>query len=151
VFTRLFSATFAIAALALPVAAQDAETVLKARKSHMTLNSFYIAPLGAMAQGDIDYDADAAARAAANLAAVAGTDQDRLWMEGSGQPEMPDSRALAAIWENPEDFATKIDNLATATAALADVAGDGLDALRGGIGPVGNACGACHEDYREER
>lgn len=137
-----------VAATAAP--AQDAETVLKARKSHMTLNGFNLGPLVAMTRGDIDYDAELASASAANLAALAAMDQSRLWAPGSGRPDFENSRALPAIWENFDDVQAKIAGLAEATAALAPVAGNGLEALQAAMGPVGQACGACHRTYRAE-
>ncbi|MDP5360798.1 MAG: cytochrome c, partial [Paracoccaceae bacterium] len=41
--------------------------------------------------------------------------------------------------------------LAAATATLASVAGDGLDAMKAAFGPVGQSCGSCHESYRAPR
>lgn len=137
--------------VAAPVAAQDAEALINIRKAHMRLNGFNIGPLGAMAQGDIPYDAEVAAASAANLAAIASIDQTRYWAEGTGRPDAENTRALAAIWENPDDFRAKQDGLVTATAALADVAGNGLEALQGAMGGVGGACGACHRTYRAEQ
>lgn len=131
--------------------AQDAETVLNARKSHMRLNGFNIGPLSAMAKGDIDYNADLASSSAANLAALAAMDQSRLWAPGSGRPDFENSRALPAIWENLADVEAKREGLKVATAALVPVAGNGLDALRAGMDAVGQACGACHRTYRAER
>jgi len=40
--------------------------------------------------------------------------------------------------------------LADASAALAEVAGDGLDALRSKVGAVGQACKGCHDDFRAD-
>lgn len=137
-----------IVATAAP--AQDAETVLNVRKSHMTLNGFNIGPLVAMTRGDIDYNAELAAGAAANLAALAAMDQSRIWAPGSGRPDFENSRALPAIWEDFEDVQAKMAGLAEATAALVPVAGDGLEALQAAMGPVGQACGACHRTYRAE-
>jgi len=45
----------------------------------------------------------------------------------------------------------KADALKTATAALAPVAGNGLDALKGAMGDVGASCKGCHDDFRAER
>jgi cytochrome c556 len=57
--------------------------------------------------------------------------------------------ALPGIWENPEDFAAKLDALEEAAAELRTTVNDGGD-----IGPafqkVGQACKSCHDDYRDE-
>lgn len=117
----------------------------------MRLNSFNLGPLGAMAKGELPYDAAVAAAAAKNLAAIAAMDQSRIWAKRTGQPENEGTRALPAIWETPDDFSTKVAGLRTATAALADAAGTDLEALRAGMGDVGKACGACHKAYRAEK
>jgi cytochrome c556 len=150
----LAAACLSIAVLAAPYSvalAQDAEAVIKARQAHMRLTSFNLGPLGAMAKGEMPYDAAVAAAAAGNLAAIAALDQSRIWAPGTGRPDAENTRALAAIWENPDDFASKIEGLRTATATMAEAAGTGLDALRAAMGGVGKACSACHETYRAEK
>lgn len=151
---KLFGLTAVVALSAAigigPVLAQDAATVIKARKAQMQLHGFNLGPLGAMAKGDIPYDAALASSAAHNLALLTSTDFSRLFAAGTGRPENEGTRALAAIWENPDDFAAKVDGLRTAAAAMADAAGTDLAALQGAMGPLGSACGACHKDYRAE-
>ena len=59
--------------------------------------------------------------------------------------------ALDAIWENPEDFKTKLDAFREATAAFKAAVETGE---RGEIMPaflgVGQACKGCHDKYRAE-
>ena len=58
--------------VAAPVFADKAaEKAIGARKAQMQLYAFNISHLGAMAQGEVDYDAAAASAAANNLAALA--------------------------------------------------------------------------------
>jgi len=120
-----------------------------ARQAHMKLNAFNLGPLGAMAKGEMEYDADRAAGAAANLDALAGIDQAGYWPEGSDAGFTDGSKALPAVWENMPEFEQRQQALAEATAQLAAVAGDGLDALKGAMGPVGQACSACHKTFRQ--
>ncbi len=128
----------------------DQEKAMKVRNGHMQLYSFNLGILGAMAQDKAPYDAAAAATAAANLAAVASISQDGYWVEGT-DTSVEGSRAKPEIWTDFAGFEQDNADLGTATVALAAVAGDGLDALKGAFGPVGKACGACHEDYRAPR
>ncbi len=132
------------------IAGSHAETnpTVKARQSHMQLNSFNLGKLGAMAQGEAEYDAEIAAAAAANLAALAALDQTAYWEPGTDAGTIEGTRALAVIWENPEGFAKLQADLAAATAAMAAVAGDGLEAVQGQMGAVGGVCGACHREFR---
>lgn len=126
---------------------------VKARQSQMTLYSFNIGLLGGMARGTIEYDADAATAAARNLAALSQLDQSRLWPQGSDNVALgaDTTQALPAIWEAGSTVGEKGMALATAAIALEQVAGTGLDALRGGIGDVGKSCGSCHETYRQKQ
>lgn len=126
------------------------QKALDARKSHMGLYGFNLGTLGAMAQDKIPYDAAAAATAAANLAALANMSHDSYWVEGTDS-SVEGSRAKAEIWSDMEGYMAADMKLATTTTALAAVAGDGLDAMKAAFGPVGQSCGACHEDYRVPR
>lgn len=124
---------------------------VKARNAHMGLYGFNLGILGDMAKGTTEYNAEAAASAAKNLATLAALDQSAYWPEGTAQGEVEGSRAKAEIWTDGGGAIQKAQDLATASAALAEVAGNGLDALRAGIGPAGATCGACHEVYRGPR
>lgn len=129
---------------------EDQQRAVDARKSHMGLYGFNLGPLGAMAQDKMPYDAEVAATAAANLAALANMSHDAYWVEGTDSTG-GGTRAKAEIWSDRAGFDEDDMALAAATTALAAVAGDGLDALKAAFGPVGGACGACHEAYRAPR
>lgn len=142
----------AVTALAALVAggafAQAVDGAVKARKSHMQLYAFNLGPLGAMAKGEMEYDADVAKARAANLAALVSLDQSGYWPEGSAQGQVEGSRALPALWESGDDVMAKAVALNEAVTALNAAAGTDLAALQGAMGPLGQACGACHEKYR---
>lgn len=123
---------------------------VSARNAQMSLYSFNLGLLGGMAKGDIEYDADAASAAAANLAALSQLDQSRLWPQGSDTESLgaDATRALPAIWQAGSTAGEKSMALVTAAVALEQAAGGGLDSLRGAMGPVGQSCGSCHESYR---
>ena len=140
----------AAAGIVAPVAAvaQDVPPAVKARQAHMQLYAHNLGILGGMARGNADYDAAAATAAASNLAALASLNQASYWAPGTDSDTIMETRALPAIWENIPDVLEKAAALQTATVALAAAAGDGLDAVRANLGPVGQACGACHESYQ---
>lgn len=120
-----------------------------ARKAHMQLYAHNLGILGGMARGNMDYDADAAAAAASNLAKLATMDQRTYWLPGTDSGSMENSRLKPELFDNV-DKAIEINmNLAQGAEALAAVAGNGLEALQGAIGPVGGACGECHKAFRE--
>ena len=123
-----------------------------ARKAHMQLYQHNAGLLFAMAKGDVDYSADAASAAADNLAALSTLSQQGYWMPGTSTDDLGEqTRALPAIWQEGSKAGEIGGSLAEAAAALAAVAGDGKEAMTGALGPVGQACTACHKDYRQSR
>ena len=155
---RRIPLTAATLALALAGAAfaeshvsDEVAGAVNARQSHMTLYAFNLGPIGGMLRGRMDYDAEIAAAAANNLAALANIDQGRYWVEGSSVDDIGEmTEAKADIWSDMDGFNENMQALATATTELAAVAGDGMEAMQAAFGPVGQACGACHENYRVE-
>lgn len=146
--------TIILAAVAAPVfltpaIAQDATSAaVKARQSHMQLYAFNLGILGGMARGNMDYDADTAQAAADNMLALASMAQGSYWPQGSDSDSVEGSRALPALWADFPGVMQKGGEAKAAIEALAMVAGDGLEAVQGALGPVGAACGACHQAYR---
>ena len=139
-------------ALSASAAKDPNEKAIKSRKAVMTLQSWYAGPLFQMAKGDMDYDAEMATANAAALNIMATIKGDMMWPPGTDNGAYAGkTRALPEIWSTWPEAGNKAQALADATAALAEVAGDGLDALRSKIGPVGKACKGCHDDFRAEK
>lgn len=136
-------------ALALPAIANE-DPAIEQRQGQFKLFVHNFGLLGGMAQGRMDYDADMAQTAADNLFHLTRHDQSRLWPEGTDSMSVDGTRANPAIWDNLDDFVMKFTALQSAAVDLQDVAGNGLDEMRAGFGPVGQACQACHEEYRDE-
>lgn len=154
VVTRFISIA-AIAALSMPFSiaqAQDDDPIdkaIKARQASMQLYSFYAGQLFAMAKGDQEYDAELAATLAENFQAVTHLKDGMMWLPGSdNEARQGDTRAEPDIWAEDSEVGDRFTALRTASEALVPVAGGGLDALRSQIGDVGEACKACHDDYR---
>lgn len=149
--------TLAAAALALPFATaalSDSDNPyaahLAARQGQMRIQAFNIGVLVAMARGDAEYDAAAAQTAASNLAAISQMDGRAYWPQGSDNAALGDAtRALPEIWQDMAGFGEAWGAFGTAAVAMNDVAGDGLEALQGAIGPLGQSCGACHRNYQQ--
>jgi len=60
-----------------------------------------------------------------------------------------DTKALPDIWQNPDDFNSKIKNVQAEAAMLVTaVAGGDMAALKAQFEKTGAACGACHKVYR---
>lgn len=140
----------ATAAIADGHLSREQQGAINARQSHMGLYGFNIAPLGAMAQNQMPYDAAVASAAAANLAALASVDTTAYWVDGTDS-SIGGNRAKAEAFSDREGYMAEEMKMMNATAALAAVAGDGLDAMRAAFGPVGQSCGSCHEAYRAPR
>ena len=136
----------------LAVSAQDDEALqraIDARQAHMQLYAHNLGILGGMARGNIPYDADMAAAAAADLGHLTRVSQQAYWPEGS-DIMMEGSNALPAIWDNLDDVFAKSGDLVEAVAAMEAVAGDGLEAVQGRMQALGGACVACHREYQQE-
>ena len=146
---KLIGATTLAAALALPAMAQDNPAV-GARQGQFKIYLQNFGVIGGMAQGRIDYDAAAAQTAADNLFHITRLDQISMWPEGTDSMAIDGTRAKPEIWDNLDDFVSKYVALQTAVVALQAAAGTGLDGMRAAVGPVGAACQACHQSYREE-
>ena len=146
---RTSAAAFAVAALTIPAIAHSGghggNPAQDARNSHMNLYGFNLGVLGAMAKGDMEFDAEIAQMHAANLVALSGMSEHGYWVEGTASGELEDSRALPAIWTDMDDFMAKSKGLHDAAMALD---ASTLDGVRAGLGAVGGACGACHKVYR---
>ena len=140
---------FAGAAISDGHADKQLQAAVKARQSHMQLYSFNLGILGGMAKGAVKYNADTASAAASNLAAVATLNQSFYWPPGSDSDSIEGSRALPAIWQEGSKAGDIGKQLAEAAMKMQADAGNGLEALQAGMGPIGGACKACHDDYRK--
>ncbi len=151
----LKTAILAAAAMMIYVSGATAADMSKqvgARQAVMKLYGFYMGTLGGMAKGQIDYDAKVASGAAKSLHNLATLDSGAMWPAGSGRDKLGQvTRAKAEIWSTYPEVAKKSQALNAALENMVKVAGSGLDGLRGGIGDVGNACGACHKQFRHKK
>ncbi len=147
----LAAAAVAVTAGLSPAVADDFEKPIKARKAQMQLYAWNISTLGAMAKGAIPYDAEAAQAAANNLAALTKVGTASMWPPGSDSTALPGkTRSKADMWTTYPAVAENGKQMTEAAAKMAEVAGNGLEAVQGQIKELGGACGACHKKYREE-
>ncbi len=149
---KKFLAGLTVAAIALAGAAtaQDAPFAreIKARQGIMVYRSIQLGVLGGMAKGEIEYDAEAAQKAADNLAAAVTIDASMLWPMGSDNSANPASTALAKMWEDGAGIGDKARAMNEAATAMQAAAGTGLDGLKTAMGPLGEACSGCHKAFR---
>jgi cytochrome c556 len=144
---------FAGASMALGTVASAAddpvEKAIKARRGMMQLYSHYAGPLFGMAKKEMDYDAALASTLAENLNAVVNLSGARMWPPDSHNgARKGKTRAKPDIWKEGSGVGDKSQAMADAALAATLVAGDGLDALRGAVSDIGEACKGCHDDFR---
>jgi len=144
-------------ALSLPLTTVTADgphdKAIKARQGLMQVYSFNLGILGAMAKGEMDYDADAASAAAGNLLAAVTMKSGAMWPAGSDGENADNlkNRAKPEIWSTYPKIAEAGKAMQDAAMSLNDAAGGGLDSLKGAIGPAGKSCKGCHDDFRAEK
>jgi cytochrome c556 len=148
---RAVSLAFAAAAAVhapSALAQANPELLVKQRQSAMTLIGKYWGPINGMAQGKVPYDAQVVARNAAFLDALSQMPWDGFDPSTKGVK----SRALPAIWENPEKFKEAQERLRGAIVKLVAAANSGnQESVSAAAKVVGKACGACHNDFREKQ
>ena len=149
---KLMTASLAVIAFAGIAFAQDALTPVaahEAREAHMKLYAAQMGVLGGMAQAKTPYDAAAAQAAADTLVTLTMVDQSTWWPVGSDSDSVPDSRVLPIAWQSMDDMIVKATALGAAATAMQGAAGVDLASLQAAMGPLGGACGSCHELYRK--
>jgi cytochrome c556 len=149
---KLLPALLALGITTPALSSSDVPPPVAARISLMQLYSFNLSLMGGMMQGKIEYDADAATRAAAAILALTAVDQSRMWPEGTDNFEIdPGTRALPELWEDLSDLVERNVLLKQNAATLAATAGDGMEAMRKAFVPLIDTCGACHKRYRASK
>jgi cytochrome c556 len=129
------AATLAGLATALPAAAQFAkpEDAIKYRKSVFTVMSNHFGRVGAMVNGKAPFDPKAA-----YVAFIEGTDKG-------------ETRAKPEIWAEMDKFKAAASTMQDEMAKLNAATKTGnLDTIKAQFGKVGQACKACHDNYRKE-
>lgn len=146
----LFAAATA-AALTVPTAsfADEIDDAIKARRAYYSVVSFNMGLLAGMAKGSVEYNAEAASGAANDLQMLTQLNNMAMWPMGSSNEDRPgDTRAKPEAWTTFPAIIEKQTALRTAATAMAENAGEGLDALRANMGALGAACTDCHKAFR---
>ncbi|SFT67816.1 c-type cytochrome [Halomonas saccharevitans] len=132
--------------------AADVDKSIEYRQDALGVIGWQIGPLGDMAQGKVDYDAEEFARRAENLAAVAPLPWEGF-VKGSlrGDGHGVDTAALADIADDWEDFESRQQAMIEETATLAELAqGNDFTAMRRQVAAVADTCKGCHDNYKAE-
>ena len=73
------------------------------------------------------------------------------WFHAGTGPDIGKTGARPEIWQNPRDFSTKLAGFQSAAKSFADAAnGNDVAAIKARLGPMGEACKACHDKYRSK-
>jgi len=128
---------------------EQAERAVETRQSLLHLMGWNIGPLGAMARGRIDFDTARVQTNAARLQALTQMLSDAFGPDTRGNDVT--TEALDRIWEQPDDFASRIQDTIDASNRLVAAAATGdEDAMREAVGGLGSTCGSCHDDFRAD-
>ena len=124
--------------------------LIKARQGEMQLRAYNVGPLFAMAKGEMEYDAEMAAKLANNLKTQLSLDIGGAWKQGTDIEAYPGkTTSLGKIWTTYPEISEYGKKYAKAVNELAAEAGNGRDALKSKIGAVGKSCKGCHDEFRE--
>lgn len=135
--------------VAEPAMTDPLDDAITARRAFYQVVKFNAGPLFGMAKGDVTYDAKAAQMYADNLKTLTEMHKGAMWPKGSGNDvKKGKTRAKPEIWSTYPAVAKAGKAWTTASADLASVAGNGLDALRSKISALGASCKGCHDKFR---
>ncbi len=118
------------------------------RQAVMRVAAAKMAPIGAMARGEVPADEAVFAKNVNDLVAAAGMIAEGFGADVSNAPAA--SAALPEIWTNMDDFNERAQNMLAGAQELANAVESGGFAAGQGLvqGTAGN-CGACHRSYRQ--
>ena len=140
-----------VAGATAAISGEAEERAVKARQALMQVYAFNLGQLGAMVKGEMEYNADLAKASADNLVKATTMNGMAMWPKGSSMDDegmAGKTWAKADIWADGSDVGEKAKALREAAAQMAEVAGNGLDAVKGAMGGVGGGCKGCHEKFR---
>jgi len=127
--------------------ADEAEDVIKYRKGVMTSVGGHMTAVDLIVRGKASFSADLLdhAQALANIL----TKVEKLFPEGS---DFGDTRAKDSIWSKPAEFKKVTQQAGTAASALLEAVkkGDQAD-YQSKFKSLGEACKACHKDFRRKK
>lgn len=124
------------------------DVLVKQRQSAMTLIGKYFGPLGGMAQGKVPFDSKIVQRNAGYLDTLSEMPWDGFDPSTKGEK----SRALPALWEQPDKVKDAVNRFQSEVDKLNQVAKGGDEgAIKTQIGAVGKACANCHDNFRQKQ
>jgi len=130
-----------------PEVDRNMQRAVEVRQAVLRLVSTNFGPMRNMARGEADFDAAVVRKNSLRLHQLSLMLPDAFITDTRGSGV--ETEALDAVWENPEAFAAKADDLSTAAGALvATTASGDEESILAAIGELGGKCGSCHDDFR---
>jgi cytochrome c556 len=145
-----------VATLAIPLvfakeasSEKQANTAVDFRKAVLQLVRSNMGPLGAMAKGQIAYDADVMTTNSLRIEQLALMMGDYFELDTRTFSVETDARDV--IWEELDVFKSKTQDLINAAANLQQVAlAKDESNYRKAIGDLGSTCKACHDKFKKD-
>lgn len=123
------------------------EDQIKMRRAALTLMNWNFGPIGGVVKGQRAYNRDEVVQLAERVAFLS----HLPWEAFGAGTDSGDTRALPAIWSNPDKFKAAQDRLKAEAAKLVDAAKSGDQGqLKSQFGATAKACSACHDDFRRK-
>jgi cytochrome c556 len=128
------------------------EDAITARRAILRVIALNFGPLGAMAKGDIPFNAEVFKTNSVRMVAVSTMPLQNYFPDGTDEDAGEiKTRAMPEIWLDWEDFEQKLEKMRQEVAKLAKVAQSGdQSAMKAQVGATGKACKSCHDDYRNK-
>lgn len=141
---RLFLATLALVVGVASTAALATDDPILTRKKLMQANGAAMGAAQGMVKGEIPFDPRIAQAALQSFNSVAYSFGD-YFPEGS---DKGDTSASPAIWQNMAEFQKDLAKFQADTDAATKAKPQDLESFKAALGPIGQDCGDCHEEFR---
>jgi len=134
--------------VATAAAQRKPDEVISYRRSVMTLVGWNFGPMSAMNKGKIPFDAKEFASHADRIASLA---PQALEGFAKGSDKGAETDAKADIWQNFDDFKSKLNDLVNESKTMSEVAKAGDEAKsKEQFKKLGGTCKACHDKYKQD-
>lgn len=124
------------------------EDALKYRKGSFFVMSQHFGRIGAMVQGKVPFNPSVVQENADTVTMLA----KLPWAAfGEGTDMVPETKAKAAIWDQPAKFKEAADKLVKESENLRVAAKTGnLDVVKKAFGATAGTCKACHDQFKDK-
>lgn len=149
------AAVIALAVSMVPAVSADeltgeqAQEAAETRQAIFKLLAWNMDPMGDMLRNQRPFDIERVERSATRIAQLGAMIPDAF--ERDTREFALATQARDGIWSNADDFAARAGDLVEAAEALRAAAEGGEQpSVLQAIGALGQACGACHDAYRDQ-